>query len=309
LPICDALLKGQLSLFPPPPSFFRSEVRPSSYKYSLFVFALSLSLSRSSDIQPQSQRLLRLMHSYRCSGSGQSVVRFSHYHFHRLLWPAQQPSLCLQNRQSLACAHGSRCATHSARGSPRLRPSDAEPLARDWPAHLDHLDSCDVKRSSVDPVRFAEAGKEDVSVPHLWIGVMPGTLAFEAAKDCKDVLTREGFPDVEVAFRESVVTHLLAQSFSPSTPLSTPSPSFVAPSFPRLASRSLRSRHLTSRARVPSTSERAARATASSFSPPTTSLARLPRTVTSPYRTSAATRLVRRSSSLVPMPTPMPSIV
>lgn len=73
-----------------------------------------------------------------------------------------------------------------------------------------HLDSRDVEWSSIDPVRFAEAGKEEVSVLHLWIGVIPRTLAFEAAKEaakgCKDILTREGFPDVEVAFCDSVVT-------------------------------------------------------------------------------------------------------
>ncbi|ETW81115.1 hypothetical protein HETIRDRAFT_320152, partial [Heterobasidion irregulare TC 32-1] len=73
-----------------------------------------------------------------------------------------------------------------------------------------HLDSRDVEWSSIDPVRFAEAGKEEVSVLHLWIGVIPRTLAFGAAKEvakgCEDILIREGFPDVEVAFRDSVVT-------------------------------------------------------------------------------------------------------
>ncbi|KAI6143781.1 hypothetical protein BKA82DRAFT_860065 [Pisolithus tinctorius] len=74
----------------------------------------------------------------------------------------------------------------------------------------EYLDSCGVKWTSIDPVRFAEAGTEDVSGLHVWIGIMPGTLAFEAAKGpakgCKNILAREGFPDVEVAFRESVVT-------------------------------------------------------------------------------------------------------
>ncbi|KAI6143785.1 hypothetical protein BKA82DRAFT_1005565 [Pisolithus tinctorius] len=74
----------------------------------------------------------------------------------------------------------------------------------------EHLDSCGVKWTSIDPVRFAEAETEDVSGLYVWIGVMPGTLAFEAAKraakGCKSILAREGFPDVEVAFRESVVT-------------------------------------------------------------------------------------------------------
>ena len=82
----------------------------------------------------------------------------------------------------------------------------------------EHLDSCDVKWSSIDPVRLAEAGEEEATILHLWIGVIPGTLASEAAKEaakgCKDILAQEGFPDVEVAFRKSVVT----QSVGP-TPL------------------------------------------------------------------------------------------
>src|SRR6266576_4709387 len=47
----------------------------SSYECSPFIFALSLSCS--SGIQPQSQRLLRVMYSYRRSGRAQP---FSHYH-------------------------------------------------------------------------------------------------------------------------------------------------------------------------------------------------------------------------------------
>ena len=106
------------------------------------------------------------------------------------------------------------------------RPVCEHPMQARWLAIgqliCDHLDSRDVEWSSVDPVRFAEAGKEEVSVLHLWIGVMPRTLAFEAAKEvakgCKDILAREGFPDVEVAFRESVVTQSVGPkllSFNP----------------------------------------------------------------------------------------------
>ncbi|KAG5636345.1 hypothetical protein H0H81_008368 [Sphagnurus paluster] len=61
--------------------------------------------------------------------------------------------------------------------------------------------------------RQLEIGK--VVCEHLlWIGVVPGTLAFEAAKEaaegCKDMLAREGFPDIEIAFRESTVNQSLA---------------------------------------------------------------------------------------------------
>jgi len=72
-----------------------------------------------------------------------------------------------------------------------------------------YLDSCNVRWSSIDPTRFAEAGEEDVTTLHLWIGVMPETLAFEDAKEaaegCKEILVQEGFSDVEVAFRDSVI--------------------------------------------------------------------------------------------------------
>ena len=90
---------------------------------------------------------------------------------------------------------------------------------------------------------------------------MPRTLAFEAAKGCKDILAREVFPDVEVAFRESVVTQSVGSKLLSFDPDVDPVPSFLAPSLPRLEFRSLRSRRLTWKARVPSTSERAARAT------------------------------------------------
>ena len=87
----------------------------------------------------------------------------------------------------------------------------------------EHLDSHNVEWSSIDPVCFAEAGKRDVSALYLWVGVLPGTLGCEAAKaaadGCKKILAQEGFPDVELAFRESVVTQSVGPkllSFEPS---------------------------------------------------------------------------------------------
>ncbi|KAF5387096.1 hypothetical protein D9615_001610 [Tricholomella constricta] len=86
----------------------------------------------------------------------------------------------------------------------------------------DHLDSRDVQWSSIDPVRFAEAGKKEVSELYLWIGVIPGTLVLEAAKaaadGCKAILAREGFPDVEIAFRKSVVTQSRGPKLLPFDP-------------------------------------------------------------------------------------------
>jgi hypothetical protein len=69
------------------------------------------------------------------------------------------------------------------------------------------LDSVNVSWSTIDPIRFAEVEGEPGPL-HLWIGVNPGTLSLEdakkAAEGCKRILAN--FPDVEVAFRESVYT-------------------------------------------------------------------------------------------------------
>ncbi|KAH7887130.1 hypothetical protein F5I97DRAFT_1936641 [Phlebopus sp. FC_14] len=53
-----------------------------------------------------------------------------------------------------------------------------------------------VKWSTIDPVRFAEEGKEAGPL-HLWVGVIPGPLSFEAAKvaadGCKEIAFRSVF--------------------------------------------------------------------------------------------------------------------
>jgi hypothetical protein len=73
----------------------------------------------------------------------------------------------------------------------------------------DFLDSLEVKWSTIDPVRFAEEGKEAGPL-HLWVGVVPRTLSFKDAKaaadGCKKILADAQFPDIEIAFRESVFT-------------------------------------------------------------------------------------------------------
>jgi hypothetical protein len=60
-----------------------------------------------------------------------------------------------------------------------------------------------------DPVRFAEAEKEPGPL-FLWVGVMPGTLSPDDAKDaavrCKEILEEYEIIDVEIAFRESIFT-------------------------------------------------------------------------------------------------------
>ncbi|KAJ3525143.1 hypothetical protein NMY22_g10696 [Coprinellus aureogranulatus] len=74
-----------------------------------------------------------------------------------------------------------------------------------------HLDSKRVMWTSIDPVAFAEQDEPKPFCPLImWIGVEPNSLAFEdavvAADGVKDILDEEGFPEIEVAFRMSIVT-------------------------------------------------------------------------------------------------------
>ncbi|KAI6117954.1 hypothetical protein F5141DRAFT_591568 [Pisolithus sp. B1] len=70
-----------------------------------------------------------------------------------------------------------------------------------------YFDSIGIKWTSIDPVRFAELGKEAGPL-FLWVGVMPGTLSRDdaeiAAAGCKQILLQSQITDVEIAFRESV---------------------------------------------------------------------------------------------------------
>ncbi|EIW74633.1 hypothetical protein CONPUDRAFT_140422 [Coniophora puteana RWD-64-598 SS2] len=71
------------------------------------------------------------------------------------------------------------------------------------------FDSIELKWTSIDPVRFAEAEKEPGPL-FLWVGVLPGTLSSDDAKGpgahCKEILLEYAITDVEIAFRESVYT-------------------------------------------------------------------------------------------------------
>ena len=75
------------------------------------------------------------------------------------------------------------------------------------------LDSIHLMWTSIDPVRFAERKKEPGPL-FLWIGVLPGTLSADQAKDpaqhCKDILSEYSITDVEIAFRESIYTRYAA---------------------------------------------------------------------------------------------------
>lgn len=63
-----------------------------------------------------------------------------------------------------------------------------------------------LKWTSIDPVRFAKVGEEPGPL-FLWVGVLPGTLSPDNAKDaavrCKEILSEYEIVDVEIAFRES----------------------------------------------------------------------------------------------------------
>jgi hypothetical protein len=71
------------------------------------------------------------------------------------------------------------------------------------------FDSIELKWTSIDPVRFAEAGKEPGPL-FLWVGVLPSTLTRNRAKHsavrCKEILLEYEITDVEIAFRESTFT-------------------------------------------------------------------------------------------------------
>ena len=93
------------------------------------------------------------------------------------------------------------------------RPICNHPIRDVWPTLggqvYKFLDSLEVKWSTIDPVRFAEEGGKAGPL-YLWVGVEPKSLSLEGAKDaavgCKRILADAQFPDVEIAFRESVYT-------------------------------------------------------------------------------------------------------
>ena len=73
------------------------------------------------------------------------------------------------------------------------------------------LDSFNVMWTSINPLAYANAGERKPFCPLIiCIGVKPNTLPYEkavaAAAIVKNILAEAGFPDIEVAFVESVVT-------------------------------------------------------------------------------------------------------
>ena len=92
------------------------------------------------------------------------------------------------------------------------------------------LDSRSIKWTSIDPVAFANAGEKTPFCPLLiWIGVKHETLLFDdavaAGNAIKDILGQVGFPEIDVAFRESdVIRSVAGPKLLPFNPLLDPVP-------------------------------------------------------------------------------------
>jgi hypothetical protein len=100
-----------------------------------------------------------------------------------------------------------------------------------------HFDSRELKWTSIDPVRFAEAEKEPGPL-FLWVGVIPGTLSPDDAKDaavaCKEILLEYKIIDVEIAFRESIFTRFAGPQLLDHVPSFDPTADVYGPFTPAL---------------------------------------------------------------------------
>lgn len=123
------------------------------------------------------------------------------------------------------------------------RPICNHPIAPMWPKLGERIykyfDSVGLKWTSIDPIRFAEVqvGKEPGPL-FLWVGVMPKTLSCDDAKDaavrCKAILTEYDIKDVEIAFRESVVTRSAGPQLLDYVPSVDPTADVCSPFTPAL---------------------------------------------------------------------------
>ncbi|CAL1712109.1 unnamed protein product [Somion occarium] len=96
------------------------------------------------------------------------------------------------------------------------RPVYRHPIGPTWLSIgrriYDYLDSIGVKWTSINPLAYADAGEaKPFCSLILSIGVKPDSLLYDTAVDAaaavKVILAEAGFPDIEVAFVESIVTH------------------------------------------------------------------------------------------------------
>lgn len=98
---------------------------------------------------------------------------------------------------------------------PDLRPpSFNHPMRKIWddigPRIVQSLKSHGVKWSSINPAAFADGDEAKPFCPFLvWVGVIPESLPYDtavaAANTIKGILAEASFPEIEVAFCESVV--------------------------------------------------------------------------------------------------------
>lgn len=165
-----------------------------------------------------------------------------------------------------------------------IRPVYGHPIADSWlkigTGICDVLDSRGVSWTSIDPVAFANAGEAKPFCPLLmWIGVKQ-SLVFDdaviAANSIKDLLGSAGFPEIEVAFRESEVTYSASgPKLSPFDPVRDRVAEFRKPFAPVLGLPIAPLKKPTLRAPAPSTSVSARMTSASPSSLLPMSLTRL----------------------------------
>ncbi|KAF8884567.1 hypothetical protein CPB84DRAFT_1816946 [Gymnopilus junonius] len=99
------------------------------------------------------------------------------------------------------------------------RPAYGHPIGPNWltiaESIYQSLDSRGINWTSIDPLAYANAGEAKPFCPLiLSIGVKPHSLLYDdavaATAVVKEILAKAGFPDIEVAFVESVVTRSVA---------------------------------------------------------------------------------------------------
>lgn len=103
----------------------------------------------------------------------------------------------------------------------------------------DKLESVSIMWTSVNPLAYANAGEPKPFCPLIiCVGMNPGSLLYEAAvaaaATVKDILTEVSFPDIEVAFVESVVTRSTGPKLLSFNPLVDRVPDLRKPLTPAL---------------------------------------------------------------------------
>jgi len=123
------------------------------------------------------------------------------------------------------------------------RPVHGHPIQLTWVSigtRICHeLESVGIMWTSVNPLAYANAGEPKPFCPLiLCVGVNPGSLLYEtavaAAAVVKNILTDAGFPDIEVAFIESVVTRFTGPKLLSFNPLVDRVPDLRKPFTPAL---------------------------------------------------------------------------